>query len=114
MDNQHIKEVFSGEAFVKGLLELETPLEVQAALKGKNIDMTEAEIIELRDEIVRRVEKAQNGDELSLDQLDEAAGGYVGVAAFLVASIAATAISAGGIGLIVAGGVLGIAERLRW
>ena len=111
MDKQHIKEVFSDEAFVKSLFELETPSEVQAALKGKSIDMTEAEIIELRDEIVRQAEKAQNGEELSLEQLDEAAGGVVGV---FVASIAAAAFGAGGIGLIVSGGIIGIVAMRRW
>ena len=40
-----IKEVFSDEAFVKGLFELESAAEVQAALKEKGIEMTEEEIL---------------------------------------------------------------------
>ncbi len=37
MDENRIKEVFSDEEFVKGLLALEEPAEVQAALKEKGI-----------------------------------------------------------------------------
>ena len=117
MNQNHIKEVFSDEVFVKSLLELETPAEVQAALKGKGIDMSESEIISLRDEIVKQAQKISEGGELSADQLDDVAGGAFVIAGVLVATtavagiIAAVGISAStglGIGL----GVL-IGSR-RW
>ena len=119
MNETRMNEVAADEVFVKELLQLETPLEVQEALKGKRIDMTESEIIELRDEIVRLAEKVQNGEELSLDQLDEAAGGVVGVtltgglvlATAIIAVVGAggAAISTGlGFGL---GAIIG---SLRW
>ena len=89
MNEAYIKEIFSDEAFVKSFLELETPEEVQSALKEKNIDMTEDEIITLRDDIVTLAEKAEAGEELSLEQLDEAAGGaFVTVCTTLLVGIA--------------------------
>ena len=119
MNETRMKEVAADEAFIKELLQLETPLEVQTALKGKGIDMTESEIIELRDEIVRLAEKVQNGEELSLDQLDEAAGGVVPIvvsgglvlatAAIIVLGAGGAAVSTGlGFGL---GALIG---SLRW
>ena len=117
MNEKQVKEVFSDETFVKSLLELETPTEVQAALQEKGIDMTESEIISLRDEIVKQAQKISEGGELSADQLDDVAGGAFVIAGVLMATtalagvIAAVGISAStglGIGL----GVL-IGSR-RW
>jgi len=105
MDENRIKEVFSDEAFVKGLVELETPEEVQTALKEKGVELTVGEIMQLRDGLIKAAEKAGEGGELSLDQLDDVAGGIAPVVACLIVFIGFGAIG-GGIG---AG-----AARLRW
>ena len=124
MNEKHIKEVFSDEAFVSSLLELDTPVEVQAALKAKDIDLTEDEVIAIRDGIIEQVQKLSDGDALSMEQLDEAAGGtpfvVVGTVGFIVTAIVGTGILAGGIGVIGGGitaGVLGLGSLIsnrRW
>jgi len=102
MDENRIKEVFSDEAFVKGLVELETPEEVQAALKEKGIELTVDEIMQLRDGLIKAAEKVGEGGELSLDQLDDVAGG--GIITGLILGILFVSFAAG-----VAGGL-----KLRW
>ena len=66
MNTEKMKEVFSDEAFVKGLFELESAAEVQAALQEKGIEMTEEEIIAIRDLLL----KVDNG-EISAEQLEQ-------------------------------------------
>ena len=120
MNEKHIKEVFSNEAFVKELLTLETPAQVQVALKEKDIDMTENEIIGIRDELAKLVEKAQSGEELSLEQLDDVAGGaIVAIVALTVAVVGTAIVASAGATLGVTGAVAGIGElikrnMLRW
>ena len=122
MNEAYIKEVFSDEAFVKSFLELETPEEVQAALKEKNIDVTEDEIIALRDNIVKLAQKAEAGEELSPEQLDEAAGGLfltftasIIMAVAVVGTVATVGAAVGaGVG---AGAVIGLSKLIgnrRW
>ena len=97
MDEKSIKEVFSDEVFVKYLLELDTPAQVQAALSAKDIEMIETEIIALRDEIVRLLDKLQSGEELSVDQLDDVAGGVLLSGAIVAGLVTAgLLLSAGG------------------
>ena len=82
-----LKEVFSDEAFVKGLFELESAGEVQAALKEKGIEFSEEEIISIRDFLLKveesditkeQLEKwtvqLEDG-ELSEEELELVAGG---------------------------------------
>ena len=111
MDEKLIKEVFSDEAFVSALLELETPVEVQAALKEKGIDMTESEIVSLRDEIVKQAQKVNDGEELSVDQLDDVAGGMPTLVTGLIA-VAVVGVAAGA-GIFGAVGLIGLKMR-RW
>lgn len=66
-----IQAAFQDEAFVKGLFTLETPEEVQAALRGRGVEMTVAEIVKLRDGMV----KHQSGGPLSDSELESVAGG---------------------------------------
>ena len=89
MNMEKIKEVFSDEAFVKNLFELESAGEVQAALKEKGIEFSEEEIISIRDFLL----KVEKGDitkeqlekwtvqledgELSEEELENVAGGIV-------------------------------------
>ena len=78
MDEKRIKEVFADEAFVKSLFAMESPEEVQKALKDKDIEVSIEDILNLRDSLMRAAEAARkNGGELALEELDEAAGGFV-------------------------------------
>ena len=88
----HVKEVFSDEAFVKELLAMESPEEAQAALKAKGVEIS---IEELEGINVMLVAKLSESGELSLDDLDNAAGGVV------------TAAVIGGVALLGLLGVLG-------
>ena len=89
MNMEKIKEVFSDEAFVKNLFELESAGEVQAALKEKGIEFSEEEIISIRDFLLKveesditkeQLEKwtvqLEDG-ELSEEELENVAGGIV-------------------------------------
>ena len=111
MDNHRIIEVFSDETFVKELLEMDSPAQVQAALKQKDIDMTEDEILVLRDEIVRQAQKLADGGELSLEELDEVAGGGALVGGAFVAAVIVLGV-AGMVGTI-ASTVIGAAFKAR-
>ena len=104
MDEKRMKEVFSEKAFVERLLELDDPVEVQAALREKGVDLTEGEIIVIRDEIARLADKIGESGELSLDQLDEVAGGSVTITTGIVLTVVGTLIAAGA-GAAFAGGI---------
>ncbi|MDO4731005.1 MAG: Nif11-like leader peptide family natural product precursor [Clostridia bacterium] len=88
MNTEKMKEVFSDEAFVKSLFAMETAAEVQSALKEKGIEMSEEEILSVR-ELLGKVENGeinqaqlgtwqkQAGDgELSNELLEHIAAGY--------------------------------------
>ena len=72
MNAERMNEVFSDEAFVKSLFELETATEVQAALKEKGIELTEEEALPFRDAFL----KAESG-EFSEDMLEQITGGIL-------------------------------------
>jgi len=110
MDEKRIKEVFSDEVFVKGLLELEAPEEVQAALKTKDIDFTMDEIMRLHDELVKTGKKADENGELSLEQLDDVAGGLDPISGTALLIFALVAIFVGGAAGFAGGGL----SKLRW
>lgn len=65
MENYKMKEIFADEAFVKSLMELESAAEVQEALKEKGIELTEDDIMALRD-IILKVEEGK----ISREQLE--------------------------------------------
>lgn len=69
MTEQKIKEIFSDEAFVASLMEMETPEEVQKALAERGLDLSTEEI-----EKIRETAASQEG-ELSDDALEGVAGG---------------------------------------
>ena len=71
VDEQKIKEVFSDEAFVKSLLNMECAEEVQTAIAEKGIELTVADIEMLRGLL------AHTGEEISEEELENVAGGFV-------------------------------------
>ena len=74
MNEATIREVFSDEVFVKGLFALETPVEVQQALRQKDINLSVDEIVKARELLLKRLE---TGAELSEEELEGVAGGVV-------------------------------------
>jgi predicted ribosomally synthesized peptide with nif11-like leader len=79
---------------------LETPEEVQSLLKEDGLEFTIDEIMILREALMRALEKKENG-ELSDDDLEEVAGGFIGiliglVIASIVAASAGTEFATGG------------------
>jgi lactobin A/cerein 7B family class IIb bacteriocin len=113
MNEQRMKEIFSDEAFVKELFAMETPAQVQAALKEKGIDITETEVIRAKDLINERIQSGaapeRVSEELSLEQLDDVAGGalpaLIGILIWVVVGVVA-----GG----VVGGVAQGVSKIRW
>ena len=75
MDTNKVKEIFSDQAFMKSLFELETVAQVQAELKKKGLDVTEQDVMKLRDDIEKQIKNGKHQGEMSLDQLDDVAGG---------------------------------------
>ena len=90
MNMEKIKDIFADEAFIKGLFELETAAEVQAALKEEGVEMSEEEILAVRDLLAKMesgeisVEQAEQwskqaeSGELSDEMLEQVAGGLAG------------------------------------
>ena len=95
---EHIRQVFQDEEFVKELFALATPQEVKAALAQKNIELTVEEIIQVRELLVKHIE---SGRELSDNELSQVQGGsallFAGlVAAFLIGGAVLGGIAAAG------------------
>ena len=86
MNEEKIREVFSDEKFVKSLMELETPEEVQKALAEKDIDLSVEDI----KKIAELLQKKADG-ELSDDELESVAGGGIclGIAVVVYATFGA-------------------------
>ena len=87
MNMEKMKEVFSEEAFVKALFEMESVAEMQEALNNKGIQMSDEEITALRtffakvksgeisrEQLAQWSQLAENG-ELSEEMLEQVAGG---------------------------------------
>jgi predicted ribosomally synthesized peptide with nif11-like leader len=98
MDDARVKEVFADEAFVKSLLELETPEEVQSALKARGIEASREEILSARDALVKAAEK---GGALSEEELENVAGGFLPLIPIMIAGAIA-----GGAGVVAGGSAL--------
>lgn len=69
MNEAKIKEVFSDEAFVKTLLEMDNAEDVQKAVSEKGIDLSLEEINTIQSTLA-------SGEELNEDQLENVAGGF--------------------------------------
>jgi lactobin A/cerein 7B family class IIb bacteriocin len=68
------KEVFSDEALVTSLLKLDTPEEVQTALKAKGLELSLGDINAVREGLIKA---AENNGELNEADLEKVAGGWV-------------------------------------
>ena len=89
MNIERLKEVFLDEAFVKSLFELETVAEVQAALQEKGIELTEEEILGVRNLLIKVEEGGISAEqlekwaaqiesgELSEELLEQVSGGSI-------------------------------------
>ena len=107
MNIEKMKAVFSDEAFVKSLFELDSAAEVQATLKEKGVEMSEEEILGIRDLLIKVesseisaeqleqwVTQVENG-EIPEEMLEQVSGGVLGtvltvlcVASFVYAGVA--------------------------
>ena len=66
MNMEQMKAVFADEAFMKQLFELETAAQVQAVLKEKGVELTEQEILSVREALVK-----MDNAEISAEQLEQ-------------------------------------------
>lgn len=106
MNEELLKEVLSDTDFAKSLAEMETPEEVQAALKEKGVDISLEDIA-----AIQNVLENQNEGELSEDDLENVAGGSLTVMAALgIASIIGAAVG----GTIKLGDSIDKWTRRRW
>ena len=64
MNIEKMKEVLSDEAFFKSLFELETVAEVQAALREKGVELSEEEILGVRDLLIKVEEGGISAEQL--------------------------------------------------
>jgi len=97
-----IREVFSDEEFVKGLFQLETPEAVQAALRQKDISLSVAEIVKVRELLLKQTE---SGQELSEQELESVTGGAIATICLILsaslligAMVGGAAVGAGTVG----------------
>ena len=58
MSKEKIREIFEDEAFVKEIFNLESVAEVQMALKEKGLELTEDELMSIRD-IITKIEEGE-------------------------------------------------------
>lgn len=83
-------EMVKDEAFARKLFELETAEEVKSELHAKGVDLSLDEINELARQMNEKAEKLKDGgDELTEEELEEAAGGVTPIVAYTL-SVAAT------------------------
>ena len=110
MNTEKMKEIFSDEAFVKSLFELDTAAEVHVALKEKGVELTEEDILAIREffakvesgeisveQLEKWVAQAESG-ELSDELLEQVSGGSLtalGVAALVILGVCGVAILGG-------------------
>lgn len=126
MENYKIKEIFADEAFVKSLMELGSAAEVQEALKEKGIELTEDDIMALRDIILKVEEGEISGEqleswaaqaedgELPEEMLELVSGGFV-ISSLLIGIAITTAATGAAVGTTVGIGA-GVVSAIknRW
>jgi len=114
MNEERIKEIFADEEFVKELFSKETPEEAQALLAEKDINLSVEEIVKLKDIITAKLQAAENSEsaELTEEELEDVAGGYLGIATIVIVSIAVPLIF--GTGVAIGISTDNFTKRLRW
>ena len=94
-----LEKLFQDEAFAKEVLTMQDLGDVQAALKAKGVDLSIAEIEGLGKDIKKALAKQQEQEdpnaELSLEDLEDVAGGFFGTAIFVATCLVAIAAGAG-------------------
>ncbi|MEE0110711.1 MAG: hypothetical protein UEP57_07505 [Oscillospiraceae bacterium] len=127
MNLEKMKAVFADEAFMKQLFELETAAQVQAALKERGVELTEEEILGIRDFIIKvergeisaeQLEKwaaqGENG-ELSEEALEQVAGGsIIGAIIAIIGTKAAITGLVTMVGAAIGAGVAAAVDRHGW
>lgn len=103
MNEQKIKEVFSDQAFVESMLEMETAEDVQKALAEKGLDLSLAEIQSIKNSL------ENTEGELSEESLENVAGGSI--TAIVCGLIIGGAVAGGAFGL---GKAVNNWTRRRW
>jgi predicted ribosomally synthesized peptide with nif11-like leader len=92
MDEELLKEVLSDSDFAKSIVEMETPEEVQTALKGKGVEISLEDIAAIKNALSNQDEEGA----LSEDELENVSGGSltimaaIGIASIITASVAGT------------------------
>lgn len=76
---ERLEEVLADETFANELTQMENAEDVQAALEEKGIDLSIREILEVRDTMNKLQEKGVSPDELTEEELEEVAGGIIGI-----------------------------------
>ena len=124
MNIEKMKEVLSDEVFFKSLFELETVAEVQAALREKGVELSEDEILGVRElflkvesgeisaeQLEKWGEQAESG-ELSEELLEQVSGGSI----TLVGAAVVTFVIRAGTAAAAAGLIYGAAHAIknRW
>lgn len=78
-----VKEIFSDKDYVTGLINLETPEDVQKSLAEKGLDLTVDQIKKIRDLALKSQDQ-----EITDDELEKVSGGCgAGVVVSIVASV---------------------------
>ena len=102
MNEATIREVFSNEEFVKGLFRLETPEQVQQMLRQKDISLSVAEIVNVRELLLKQMD---SGQELSEQELESVTGGAMATICLILsaslligAMVGGAAVGAGTVG----------------
>ena len=114
MNEERMKEIFADEEFVKKFFGKENPEEAQALLAEKDIDVSIEELVAIKDIIVKKMQSEENGEsaELTEEELEDVAGGYLGIATIIIVSIAIPLITGTGIAMGIS--TNNFTTRLRW
>ncbi|MCL2081984.1 MAG: hypothetical protein FWH04_01935 [Oscillospiraceae bacterium] len=93
----NLEKAFKDEAFAKKVLAMQDLGDVQAELKTKGVDMSIEEIKEIGEATKKIVErqKANPDAELSIDDLEDVAGGAIITTCIFLAAAAAALIGGG-------------------
>lgn len=125
MNTARITEAFSDKEFVSRVLAMETSAEVQAALKEKGVELSEEEILAIRDlllkmeggeineEQIMNLQKEAEAGELSEELLEAVSGGVVLTSAVISGVVVLKALFASAAVGATAGGIVS-AIKQRW